>query len=272
MMKKYLKNTIYRAEDFLYKNNHRIDWVRENNFGDILNPVLAQYITSKKILHVNPLYYNKKYISAIGSICGRANKNAIIWGSGFISEHTEIREAPYKICAVRGIKTAEKYLSLGIEPPAVFGDPALLISRYYKPKIEKKYKIGVIPHYVDYSTSFIKKCIASSGVKVINLINSNPLTVIDEIMQCEIILSSSLHGLIVPEAYGIKTKWIKLSENVIGGDFKFQDHYQTLGLINEEAIRVNDSDDVFSLSKYAFKKDININLDFLLKSSPFYEK
>ncbi|WP_410503913.1 hypothetical protein [Flavobacterium sp. XN-5] len=32
----------------------------------------------------------------------------------------------------------------------MYGDPALLLPRYFNSKVEKKYKYGLVPHYNDY--------------------------------------------------------------------------------------------------------------------------
>lgn len=269
-MKAQIKAAIYKVEDIVYRNPVRLDWVRENNFGDILNPVLCSLITDRPILHVNPLYYDKEYVSAIGSICGRANKNTIIWGSGFISDDTPVIK-PKDICSVRGPKTAEMFANANCNVPTIYGDPALLISRYYKPKIEKRYKIGLIPHYVDFNTEIVQYNKSKEDVKVINLINSNPLSVIRQMLECEAILSSSLHGLIVPEAYGIKTKWIKISDNVIGGDFKFNDYYTSLKIEHEVPIKITGQPNILELISETYTKDINLDLDKLMQACPFLE-
>ena len=85
----------------------------------------------------------------IGSILDRGTKSSIIWGAGLISEDSEPIEIPKKIYAVRGPKTREKLLKSGIDCPEIYGDPALLLPKIYNPKIEKKYELGVIPHYID---------------------------------------------------------------------------------------------------------------------------
>ena len=257
----------YALEDMLFHNAIRLDWVREGNFGDILNPVLASLITERKILHVNPAYYVKPYVSAIGSICDRARANAVIWGSGFISANSVMQRIPLDIRSVRGPKTGEKYNRCEVEVPKIYGDPALLLRKFYRPTIEKKYRLGLIPHYVD--AGFFRKYWRDPRIKVISPICTNPLDVVNQILECECILSTSLHGLIVSESYGLKTKWIKASDKLIGGNFKFLDHYESIGLDGESPIWVKDGDDCFDLEKDCFKKRIDLDLDKLLSVSPF---
>ena len=50
-------------------------------------------------------------------------------------------------------------------------------------------------------------------------------TFVDQILECDEIISSSLHGIIIAEAYGIKTKWIMYSDKIEGGEFKYQDYF-----------------------------------------------
>jgi pyruvyltransferase len=47
---------------------------------------------------------------------------------------------------------------------------------------------------------------------------------INDICRCEKIYSSSLHGIVCANAYGIPVERIKLGNKTIGGDFKFNDY------------------------------------------------
>jgi len=198
------------------------------NFGDAINPYLFENITQKKVasateilnLFRRPVYY------FIGSILNNLNnKNAIICGSGFISDDATIKEIPKLIIAVRGPLTRSIFLKNGVSCPEVYCDPALLLPYFIKPKNKiKHFDVGIIAHYAD------KKLIQNVNIdndaltyKFID-IESEKEKFIDEICDCEFILSSSLHGIIVAHAYKIPTVWIKLSSNLTGGRFKFDDY------------------------------------------------
>ena len=137
-------------KDVFIVNGIRVDWFPgKYNFGDVLNPILLQYLTNHKIVNVRTNYYNKEHLIAIGSILDRATKHSLVWGSGYISEESIYLEKPKKIYAVRGPLTRKKLLNQGVNCPKVFGDPALLMPRYYQPKKGKKYRLGVLPHFKD---------------------------------------------------------------------------------------------------------------------------
>lgn len=76
----------------------------------------------------------------------------------------------------------------GIDCPSVFGDPALLLPRFYTPKrMEKRYKLGVIPHVIDWDYDVMRKIRKErNDILVIDLAHYDKWTdVIDQICSCE---------------------------------------------------------------------------------------
>jgi hypothetical protein len=67
------------------------------------------------------------------------------------------------------------------------------------------------------------------------------------------VISSSLHGLIVADSLGIPNVWLRLSPDVLGGDYKFKDYYSVFGLapepIDEVTLISGDSELITRLSE-----------------------
>jgi pyruvyltransferase len=55
-----------------------------------------------------------------------------------------------------------------------------------------------------------------------------PKKFVKQIHECEYILSSSLHGIIIADSYGIPAYHIELSDKIIGGQWKFKDYYESV--------------------------------------------
>jgi len=273
-IKKTIRQAQYSFNDLIHYDRDviRLDWYRgDRNFGDVLNPLLIGALTGKSILNVSARYYKNEHLLAIGSILDRASSNSIIWGSGFISEQSVVLEKPKKIYAVRGPKTREKLLNSGIDCPENYGDPALLMPYVYQPKsnIDKKYKVGIIPHIVDKDVTWLKQYSNSDEIKIINLQNSNPLKVIDDILECEKIISSSLHGIIVSDTYNIPSLWVKFSNNVKGGDFKFIDYFLSVKRKDKEPIFIDKSATLKEIMQRFAPYEIDINIKNLLNCFPY---
>lgn len=184
------------------------------NFGDVLTPVIFDYFGIK-------YEYNKDDYDAIaiGSIASKARAGTHVFGSGTINlKHDLCPDAVWHF--VRGPITRECVLSAGGDCPEIYGDPAMLLPLVC-PALSKTTDIGIVPHYVDYD--YVKQ--THPEYRVINVLNSDPLSVAQEISQCRFIIASSLHGLICAHAYGIPAAWMKFSDKIKGHDVKFHDHY-----------------------------------------------
>ncbi len=220
----------------------------KNNFGDAINPILFEKITHKKVVdskRVINLFHKPAYYF-IGSILDNlSSSSAIICGSGFIKYNSKVLKKPQKIIAVRGPLTRETFLKQHIDCPEIYCDPALMLPSIYNPdNIEKKYDIGIIPHYVDKERY--------NEVKIINHglshhfidIESDWKQIINEINMCKYILSSSLHGIVAAHAYNVPATRMILSDNITGGDFKFNDYALSVSNKFIEKYIINDSIDL----------------------------
>ncbi len=252
----------------------RVDWYsKTDNVGDILNYTLVKGLTGKRVIQVSAKSFFYKHYFVIGSLLDRANRNTEVWGSGFISKDSSCDEPPRKVFAVRGPKTRELLLNQGIDCPEVYGDPALLMPYIFNPKIKKTYKLGVIPHYVDKHDSCFEKFKSNSDCLIIDIQDPNPYNFLIKLMSCEMILSSSLHGIILADAYGIPSQWVKMSEKVLGGPFKFQDYYLSVNRMQKHfsmtKIELTQLKDIESIRKYVGVPTIDFDPSSLLAACPF---
>lgn len=220
-----------------YWSERRFIFREKENYGDLLSKYLVEKISGKEIRFVHPkkqAWYkiDKTNLLAIGSIIHHASKNSVIWGSGIIDQEQHIAKADFR--ALRGPRTREYLLALGYDCPEVYGDPAILLPDYYLPQIKKKYKLGIVPHYHDYKKA-LEIFAGWENVKVIDLLTLNVEATTREILECEYILSTSLHGLIVAHAYGIPAVRVKISDKIFGNDIKYTDYLESVGLNNYEA-------------------------------------
>ncbi len=273
-MKVLLRSTLNRLMDVFYNDEKylKVFFSRGiQNFGDVVNPILLQKLSGKKVKYVGkPKYYKSKNILAIGSILHLASKDSMIWGSGFMDAEKVCYEKPKEVFAVRGPKTRDQLLSQKIPCPEIYGDPALLLPLVYAPVITKKYKLGIIPHYTDKNNKWLKKFNGVGKVKIIDVQNKNIFHFIDDILSCEKIASSSLHGIIAADAYGIPSAWIEFSDLVNG--FKFLDYFLSVKRADVEPVKIIQTTSLDEISSAFYDYKIDIDLDKLLHSAPFYIK
>lgn len=231
--------TNYRLLDIKYLLFHKI-WLKikgaihgngigvyyikwSNNFGDLLNPIILKYYG------FTPHYeypINAKAIS-IGTIISLLpnNYSGYILGSGIDRNQNRLWKKA-RIIGVRG-KFTKEVLQLPNE--TIIGDPGLLMPIIEPLKRKNIYIMGLIPHESEIEDCRIAKLIKNNpNIKLISPHRDNPIDVLRDINDCQYIVSSSLHGLIISDAYGIPNGRIKLNDLDNSNDFKFRDYYSSL--------------------------------------------
>ncbi|EMK3398121.1 polysaccharide pyruvyl transferase family protein [Vibrio parahaemolyticus] len=243
-------------------------WNGRINFGDVVNKFIVEQLSGKSAIWSSDKSDKEHYL-VIGSVLQSSNDNAIVWGSGIISDRKTPLFKPKKVHAVRGPKTRDILIARGIECPEIYGDPALVLPTLIQPnEAESAYKLGIIPHYNNKNDAFFKQNFPDD-VKVIDIETDDVQAFIDDIASCELIVSSSLHGIIIADAYGVPAHHISFDDTVEGGEFKFFDYYLSVGRECNLPIKVSSSTSIEELCELPKNYDIKIDIQPLLDNCPF---
>lgn len=274
-----------------YVDDHTWQGIRHRNWGDDLNYFFLRELTGKPVVMYHNFKLAKwlqlKNYLCIGTLLDAvnyANAQTIVWGSG-VSGQERSFVPPKNILAVRGPKTKGFCDRYGVSCPEVYGDPALLLPLVYKPRERfkvpsskfqvqssniqdekdplntrnqeletKRYRLGIIPHVVDQQHPVIREIKEkyADEILVIDLAHYEKWTdVINLICSCEKILSSSLHGIIVSDAYQIPNCWIELSGKISGGYFKYYDYASSVNRNFTMPIHIEKYSDITDLVNHA---------------------
>ena len=244
----------------ILSNKILLNYCIEKNAGDLFN---KNYIAERFNKKINKYSFgNKDHYLFCGSVLARSNQYSTVIGAGFISkEQSEKRIDFKKIIGLRGHLTAKALLKHNPNLEIKFlGDPGLLAREVVNPRDEKYIKrniIGIIPHFVDIDSvsSMIEN---DSDFKIID-IRDNFKSVCQQILECDVILSSSLHGLIFSDAMNVPNMWIKISDNVKGGSFKFLDYYSVMNFPKNNFFQCNNITD---LKKAVSKAGVSTNPNY----------
>lgn len=220
-----------------YSRKHR-------NLGDAMNPLLIEMLSGIPSRHT---HYRSSTLFAVGSILGKVlgprfnlfrrlsrswTPELRIWTSGFIAPPapSQVLIRNIRVCALRGKKSQDILSAISGRRYAVpLGDGGLLADGLLAHKPEKKYAVGIVPHYREESCPEIPPLLKKvPDSKLISPIG-DPLEVIRQIAECETILSSSLHGLIVADSLGIPNRHVIIQNRISGYRFKFDDYYSAYG-------------------------------------------
>jgi pyruvyltransferase len=200
------------------------------NIGDELSPAIVRMVSQREVTWAPPEGCD---LAAIGSIIEMVlnvprQTPTVVWGSGFIGDGPPLDHAPLVAAAVRGPHSAAR---LGLAGEVPLGDPGLLASRLLTRRPAKRQMVGIVPHYEDLDLPIIRVWDEKRGRVISPRLPA--MEFLKAVAGCELILSSSLHGLIIADSLGVPNHWVRLSDRVIGHGFKFRDYFRCLGRSEE---------------------------------------
>ena len=225
------------------------------NMGDLLNELLIRNVFGQDLCRHKPAtselscigsgmdcfmtrnkVYPKWYSTSLNLIAKFTDYPNNVWCTGFI--FSESKECPdnmfirdMKFHSVRGELTklrVERIINTKLDIPTA--DGGIITPYLFDKPFSKKYNVGVIAHMDEQNHPTFQRILQAYEKSVFIDLRKEPMTVIEDIASCEIIISSSLHGLIVADSFGIPSKWIKVTDALKGDGFKFHDYYSAFGL------------------------------------------
>jgi len=209
-------------------------WHQENNFGDSITPIMFEHFGFFPLLS----HPSNAQAVGVGSLLqifkDYRNWGGTVLGAGLIDDR-KLSLPRARFVAVRGAKTKA---NLGLSGDVQLGDPGLLISKFIDVESPmRSRKIGVIPHYTDLAAGELK-CFLSNNEAQLVLISPRQSVrkVVEQIKKCEVVLSSSLHGLIFADALSVANVWFKVKGNYVRSDFKYYDYYTCFDMSREPSV------------------------------------
>jgi pyruvyltransferase len=260
------------------------------NWGDMVAPYLYRVITKRNPTCVEMLRETSMpHFLTIGSVLRMADSKSIVWGTGFLTpddgigflnwrrQNSEVRQRPMSIRAVRGPLTREKLLKMGIDCPEVYGDPAWLLARFHTISSSPRFRLGIIPHFKDRNCNLIRVWQKMDNVSVIDPVCSRLaftthqkyVSFLEKLQNCSYLISSSLHGLIMADAFGIPAMWCLTSDTAWESEFKFFDYFLSVGRPNTKPIYLRDMETVPQIINKFNAYKLRDYSDQLLNACPF---
>ncbi|MEI8388992.1 MAG: polysaccharide pyruvyl transferase family protein [bacterium] len=225
-----------------------------SNFGDNLNVIIFEKFIGYELIATSRLFSEGLGIGSLLETFLQPDNTSVtqikcniekslfqpvkVFGSGFIAPpgnkgYLENFRRKLIFLAVRGKLSKERIEKIEKKTfeNLPLGDPGLLLPFLldYK-KINKKYKYGIIPHYVDINEQAIHKLVDVLPDSIFIDVTKNTMSVAKLIAECEIVISSAMHGLIAADSMNIPNVWVKLSNRIEGENYKFDDYYSAYNI------------------------------------------
>jgi polysaccharide pyruvyl transferase len=201
-------------------------WSQVPNFGDQLTPLLLKYFSG---LDAEWAPIEQAEVVAVGSILEHIPNHwaGHVIGTGRIKDERDLSLDRATIHAVRGPLSAR-----GLKGDFALGDAGLLANELIETPFTRDVEVGVIPHWSD--TDLINRYWVQQLSPLVISPWLPPLEVIAMIGRCKKVIASSLHGVIIADAFGIPRRTEEAprfkSDPREGNFFKFRDYNASVGV------------------------------------------
>ena len=207
-------------------------YCRPNNFGDVLAVSITRRVLERhgcaEGLRItgDPDKMNKSLLT-VGSILHFAKDGDVVWGSGRNGKIADGKHAfdRLDVRMVRGPLTRRFLMDRGLEVPEVFGDPGILLRDLFPEYValteNKSHRVTIIPN--------INDTISRDHAATVQDPRASLRRVIARIAGSELVISSSLHGVVIAESLGVP---VRVLRSGVEPTFKYSDYF--LGTGREE--------------------------------------
>jgi hypothetical protein len=220
------------------------------NIGDEISRILFERLFD---VQVTRAAYPSATMNSTGSTLGWAfdrkdyetrTEKMIILGSGLMHPWHQIEDHGWlDIRLVRGYLT-RSVISRAFGESMAIGDPGLLVSDLLpSEKPEKKYQYGVIPHISRAGKkSFHQRFGNLPSTTFISVKTDDIDAVLRKMMECEVIISQSLHGIVFADSLGLPNVWLDVGRLHPGGSFKFYDYFSSINRPFDRSLKLGDEE------------------------------
>ena len=212
-------------------------WKAVPNFGDALSQLVVAHVSGREVQHTGP---KRAELWALGSLMHVLRQNRdefkgrpIVWGTGQLGHVPRDVVEHIGIALLRGPLGAAL---LGVEARQ-FGDPGLLVKDVLGPAPARQDVIGLVPHHTQIEDPALHAHLQREPrLKLIDPREPCEAVCLD-IAACAHVISSSLHGLIVADAYGVPNTWMHPGTQ---SHFKYYDYAASVGRALPLPLRLED--------------------------------
>lgn len=150
-----------------------------------------------------------------------------VWGSGVVQPQRLPHRPEVIYTAVRGPLTRGMAELPYLMP---MGDPALLAADVWPANGTKDHAVGIVPHFSQLShPSWRELADRNPRSVIIDVTDPDIAASVRTIARCDLVVSTSLHGLILADAFGVPNVWVQGKDLHKATAFKFYDYLASVG-------------------------------------------
>lgn len=190
-----------------------------HNMGDEAGIDIASAVS-----HCKDMNHGELLLGLGSTLHHRSKTPAVVWGTGAMHYQKHRQNiAPH---ALRGPLTAQKLNAWSKN--VTYGDPGLLMP-HLVPSVHRRCRPSqptcIILHHNDLG---LRRLLNTTNSVIISAASADYKKIYQNIANCGLVLSSSLHGIVFAEVLGVPARWLQILKSPTErteGKFKYCDYY-----------------------------------------------